>query len=77
MDVDNDGQLSFHDIAQVLSRYFGGSEDIYRQIWNRHVTGDLEYLTLKHLQDILTHYPEYAALYQLATTSNPDPAEGK
>ena len=65
MDIDQDGKLSFEDVSGTLMKYFGGKSDIYRMIWDTHVTGDKEFLTQKDFRDIFAEYPEYALLYQI------------
>ena len=61
--------MSFDDVATTLKQFFGGQNTTYRRIWDRHVIGDTEYISLKMFSDILTEYPEYALLYTLAKQS--------
>ena len=40
IDLDNDGKLSFQDVSVTLSKHLGGSPDIYRRLWDRHVRSE-------------------------------------
>ena len=73
MDVDKDDKLSYLDVCTSLKKYFGGSNMIYRQIWDRAVGEAEEYLSEKDLRIFLDKYPEYALLYEIATLN---PADG-